>query len=52
MDVLDEGGNHFHTLLPGGNHTSPVVALDVCLTKPIVVTVGEDRVLRVWSYLK
>ncbi|CAB1097150.1 unnamed protein product [Ectocarpus sp. CCAP 1310/34] len=52
MDVLDEGSNHFHPLLQGGNHTSPVVALDVCLTKPIVVTVGGDRVLRVWSYLK
>ncbi|CAM9950291.1 unnamed protein product, partial [Scytosiphon promiscuus] len=52
MDVLDDGGNHFHTLLQGGNHTAPVVALDVCLTRPIVVTVGEDRVLRIWSYLK
>lgn len=52
MDVLDEGVNHFQTLLQGGNHTAPVASMDACLTKPIVVTVGEDRVLRVWNYLK
>lgn len=52
MDVLDDEGNHFQSLLQGGNHTAPVVAIDACLTKPIVVTVGDDRVLRVWSYLK
>lgn len=52
MDVLDDGGHHFDTLLQGGNHTAAAIALDVCLTKPIVVTVGEDRVLRIWSYLK
>lgn len=52
MDVLNDDGNHFHTLLQGGNHTAPVVAMDVCLTKPIAVTVGEDRILRIWSYLK
>lgn len=52
MDVLDDQGNHFHSLLQGGNHIAPVVAIDACLTKPIVVTVGEDRMLRVWSYLR
>lgn len=54
MDVLDDNdsASHFHNLLQGGNHTAPVMALDVCLTKPIVVTIGEDRVLRIWSYIK
>lgn len=52
IDVLDDGDDHFSALLQGGNHTARVVALDVCLTRPIAVTVGQDRVLRVWNYLK
>ncbi|CAM9422149.1 unnamed protein product, partial [Choristocarpus tenellus] len=52
VDVLDEGENHFHMLLPGGNHVGAVVDMSACMMKPVVATVGADRSLRVWNFLK
>lgn len=36
----------------GGFHKGPILALDVCSMRPIVVTSGMDRTLRVWNYIK
>ncbi|CAN0224279.1 unnamed protein product, partial [Discosporangium mesarthrocarpum] len=52
IDVLDENENHFQTLLPGGNHVGAVLGMSGCVAKPVVVTVGADRSLRVWNYIK
>lgn len=32
-------------------HTGPITGLDVCVRKPIVVTCGQDKTIRVWNYL-
>jgi WD40 repeat protein/chromosome segregation ATPase len=35
-----------------GFHCGPVTGLDVCVRKPLVVTCGADRTVRVWNYLE
>ena len=32
-------------------HTGPITGLDTCVRKPIVVTCGVDKTIRVWNYL-
>lgn len=32
-------------------HTGPITGLDVCVRKPIVVTCGQDKTIRVWNYI-
>ena len=32
-------------------HTGPITGLDVCVRKPIVVTCGTDKTIRVWNYI-
>ena len=32
-------------------HNGPISGLDVCQRKPLVVTCGADRSIRVWNYL-
>ena len=32
-------------------HTGAITGLDVCVRKPIVVTCGQDKTIRVWNYL-
>lgn len=38
--------------LSGGFHKGPILALDVCSMRPIVITSGMDRTLRLWNYIK
>ncbi|KAG5187053.1 WD40-repeat-containing domain protein, partial [Tribonema minus] len=52
VDALDESADHFVSLLPGGTHCGAVVAADVAVHKPLLATVGADRRLRVWNYLR
>lgn len=33
-------------------HTGPIVGMDVCIRKPLVVTCGADSSIRVWNYLE
>ncbi len=33
-------------------HVGPINGLDVCIRKPLVVTVGADKTVRVWNYLE
>jgi len=37
---------------PGGLHSGSVIALSTCLQKPYVASVGSDRTLRIWNYVK
>lgn len=39
----------FHERLPGGQ--GAITGMDVCVRKPLVVTCGSDRTVRVWNYL-
>jgi len=32
-------------------HTGPILGMDVCTRKPLVVTCGMDKSVRVWNYL-
>merc|ERR1719327_1649873 len=32
-------------------HSGPILGLDVCVRKPLVVTCGIDKSVRVWNYL-
>jgi WD40 repeat protein len=38
--------------LPIGFHADTVTAIDVCIQRPIVVTAGLDRRVRLWNYAK
>jgi len=33
-------------------HTGPILGMDVCTRKPLVVTCGLDKSVRVWNYLE
>jgi hypothetical protein len=52
VDALEEAGEHFTPLITGGTHSGAVVALDAAAAKPLLATVGTDRKLRVWNYLR
>ena len=52
IDILPTGGPeecHF-AFLSGGFHHGAVTGMDVCVQKPLLVTCGVDRTLRVWNY--
>jgi WD40 repeat protein len=34
------------------NHHDQIVGMDTCSKKPIVVTCGADRSVRIWNYLE
>jgi hypothetical protein len=52
VDALEEAGEHFTPLITGDTHSGAVVALDAAAAKPLLATVGTDRKLRVWNYLR
>ena len=55
MDADDDAGfsEHFSHVGSGGLHSGGIVALDICLHKPLIATVGEtDKTVRVWNYLR
>jgi cilia- and flagella-associated protein 57 len=33
-------------------HCGPVMGLDICIRKPLVVTCGVDKSVRIWNYLE
>lgn len=51
VDILKENDNNF-TLLPIGFHGQLVQGLATCVQKPLMVTCGSDRTLRIWNYMK
>ena len=38
-------------LLTNGTHDGPILCVDAAVQKPLAVTVGTDRKVRVWNYL-
>jgi WD40 repeat protein len=56
-DILKEDTMNFDLLstsfhAPGDNADPQVTGLDTCVRKPLVVTCGLDRSVRVWNYLE
>lgn len=49
-DVLAPADQRFEPLACSW-HTGAITGLDVCVRKPIVVTCGTDKSIRVWNYL-
>jgi hypothetical protein len=37
---------------PGTNDVSAITGMDVCIRKPLIITCGVDKSLRVWNYLE
>lgn len=51
MDMIEDARQDMFE--PGfykGYHSSSVIALDTCYSRPIVVSCGKDRVLKIWNY--
>lgn len=42
----------FDQLLGAGFHNGSVTGLDVCVRRPLVVTCGVDKTVRVWNYME
>ena len=40
--TLEQVGLHFHS--------GPIVALDVCLRKPLIATASKDKTIKIWIY--
>ena len=50
IDILKPDDHHFSLYASGGFHSSSISGLDVCVRKPLVMTCGADRTLRLWNY--
>jgi len=33
-------------------HVGPILGMDVCVRKPLIVTCGQDKTVRIWNYLE
>ena len=56
-DILKEDGMNFELLMapfhgPGKSGSCQITGIDTCIWKPLVVTCGLDRTVRVWNYLE
>ena len=56
-DILKEDSMNFELLMapfhgPGKSGSCQITGMDTCIWKPIVVTCGLDRTVRVWNYLE
>ena len=54
-DILKEDGMNFETLhvpfhKPGNGGLATITGLDTCIWKPLVVSTGLDKTVRVWNY--
>jgi len=53
VDMLEEGAvASFVDVFKGGFHQGAIHAMDICVQKSIAVTVGADRTIRVWNYIR
>ncbi len=50
IDILKEDQDHF-TFIGSGFHHGSITGMDVAIRKPLVVTSGADRTVRIWNYL-
>jgi len=39
---LDQVGLHFHS--------GPIVAMDLCIRKPLIATASKDKTIKIWNY--
>lgn len=56
-DILKEDGMHFELLMapfhgPGKSGSAQITGIDSCIWKPLVVSCGLDRTVKVWNYLE
>jgi hypothetical protein len=54
-DILKEDSMNFELLStsfhgPGPTGSACITGMDVCIWKPLIVTCGRDRSVRVWNY--
>ena len=54
-DILKEDSMNFELLStsfhgPGPSGSACITGMDVCIWKPLIVTCGRDRSVRVWNY--
>lgn len=40
----------FHSSPPVNSGTYPINGMDVCVRKPLIVTCGVDKYIRIWNY--
>ncbi|KDO22382.1 hypothetical protein SPRG_21013 [Saprolegnia parasitica CBS 223.65] len=50
IDVVQDSTTEFRDLIPNGMHAGAILAVDVCLQKPLLVSCGVDKSLRSWNY--
>eukprot|EP00929_Paragymnodinium_shiwhaense_P023265 TRINITY_DN1460_c0_g1_i1.p1 TRINITY_DN1460_c0_g1~~TRINITY_DN1460_c0_g1_i1.p1 ORF type:complete len:1300 (+),score=429.10 TRINITY_DN1460_c0_g1_i1:78-3977(+) len=48
LKTEDSGVDHILTSF----HSGPILGLDVCVRKPLVVTCGIDKSVRIWNYVE
>jgi len=47
-----EAVSRFIDVIPGGTHEGAIIDSSLCQQKPLLATVGADRTVRIWNYLK
>jgi len=54
IDMIDESEveDNFLDVSPGGLHQGSIIDMDLCMQKPLLVTVGADRTVRIYNYVK
>ena len=54
VDMIEEteAENSFVSVIPGGTHEGSIIDSSICALKPLVATVGSDRTVRLWNYLR
>ena len=50
IDILKADDQHFTFFSSGGFHHGSITGLDVCVRKPLLITCGTDKTLRMWNY--
>lgn len=50
QNVGVDNTSHTATLVAGGFHDQNIIAADIALDRPIVVTIASDNTARVWNY--
>jgi len=48
-NLTEEGARDFDYLV-SSFHSNQITGLDVCIRKPLVVTCGKDKTVRIWNY--